>query len=335
MANDKKFIETVFEKFESLDEFNRECIGHYDADRDGKLNFKECSKLMEDVFQSKTYTLTPYYMEQIFNLLDEDKTMKPVSAFIIVDVQNDFITGSMSLLKCPAGQDGEEVIPVINNLLDTVPFDLIVYTKDWHPEDHISFVENVTQRPLTRNCKVKAEDAKVYDVVEFDGPPRTEQKLWPKHCVTNTWGSELHPDLKIAKNAQFVNKGHHSEVDSYSAFWDNNKLSQTELVKILAKHKVTDVFVCGVAYDICVGYTAFHSLEHGFRTILVEDACRGVDVKAIEETKQKLLDSGAIIVKSSQVNAIVTGEDRPTPLGLQTAKNVALARELVNRGIVK
>jgi len=81
--------------------------------------------------------------------------MKPVSAFIIVDVQNDFISGSLSLLNCPAGQDGAEVVPVINKLLDTVPFDLVVYTKDWHPDDHISFVENVNLRPLTKACKVR------------------------------------------------------------------------------------------------------------------------------------------------------------------------------------
>lgn len=82
------------------------------------------------------------------------QTLKPISAFVIVDVQNDFITGSLSLSRCPAGQDGAEVVPIINKLLDTVPFDLVVYTKDWHPENHISFIENVKQRPFSDNCKV-------------------------------------------------------------------------------------------------------------------------------------------------------------------------------------
>ncbi|XP_052794463.1 nicotinamidase-like [Mya arenaria] len=354
MAKSNDFLDNMINNCDSAENFNVECIDHYDNDRDGYLNFQECCSLLEDVCKSTTYKLSREYKDRIFNLLDEDKdgkictedfrrcvyywlkqTMKPVSAFIIVDVQNDFISGSLSLLGCPAGHDGAEVIPVINHLLDSVPFDLVVYTKDWHPENHISFVENVQNRPLAKNCKIKAGEAKVYDTVEFDGPPRTEQTLWPKHCVTNTWGSELHPDLKIMDNAEFVKKGCHSDVDSYSAFWDNNKLSQTDLVRILARHKVTDVYVCGVAYDVCVGYTALHALEHGFRTVLVDDACKGVDAKGIEETKRKLVDSGGIIVHSSQVKNIVAGEDRPAPLGLQSAKNVALARELVNRGIVK
>lgn len=82
------------------------------------------------------------------------QTLKPVSALVIVDVQNDFITGSLSLCRCPARQDGAEVVPVINQLLENVPFDLVIYTKDWHPENHISFIENVNQRPLSENCKV-------------------------------------------------------------------------------------------------------------------------------------------------------------------------------------
>ena len=82
------------------------------------------------------------------------QTLKPVSALVVVDVQNDFIDGSLNLQNCPAGQDGSEVIPIINSLIDTVPFDLIVYTKDWHPDNHISFIDNVKARPLTERCKV-------------------------------------------------------------------------------------------------------------------------------------------------------------------------------------
>lgn len=84
------------------------------------------------------------------------QTLKPVSALVVVDVQNDFIHGSLNLQNCPAGQDGSEVIPVINSLIDTVPFGLIVYTKDWHPDNHISFIDNVKSRPLTQRCKVCA-----------------------------------------------------------------------------------------------------------------------------------------------------------------------------------
>ena len=83
------------------------------------------------------------------------QTLKPISALVVVDVQNDFIVGSLNLQSCPAGQDGSEVIPVINSLLDTVPFDLVVYSKDWHPENHISFIDNVKSRPITDRCKVR------------------------------------------------------------------------------------------------------------------------------------------------------------------------------------
>ncbi|KAL4230997.1 hypothetical protein ACF0H5_011370 [Mactra antiquata] len=354
MAKSKEFLDSVFVKFDSTDDVCSECFKAYDTDRDGALNFEECSNLLTDLLKSKSHKLDEEDKERIFSLLDEDKdgrickedfrrcgyywlkqTMKPVSAFVIVDVQNDFIEGSLALHRCPAGHDGAEVIPIINKLLETIPFDLVVYTRDWHPDNHISFIENVKQWPVTNASKIKADDAKLYDTVEFEGPPRIEQKLWPKHCVSETWGAEIHPDLKIVENAVYVNKGCHPGVDSYSAFWDNNKLSQTELVRILAKHKVTDVYVCGVAYDVCVGFTSFDSLEHGFRTVLIDDACRGVEEDDIDVTKRKFVESGGIIVHSSQVKAIVTGEDRPSVLGLQTAKNVALARELVNRGIVK
>lgn len=354
MAQSKKIFETVFKQLDSMEDVCLECFDAFDEDRDGVLSFAECSKMMIDLMKSKTHSLTDEQREAIFSLLDEDKdgficqedfrrcgyywlkqVLKPVSALVVIDVQNDFIQGSLALQQCPAGHNGAEVIPVINQLIDTIPFDLIVYTKDWHPDNHISFIDNVKKRPITSSCKIKADDAQVYDTVEFDGPPRTEQKLWPKHCVKGTWGSELHPDLKIVDGAAYVNKGCHPEVDSYSAFWDNNKLSQTDLVRILSKQKVTDVYVCGVAYDVCVSFTAFDALEHGFRTVLIDDACRGVDTEAIEQTKRKLKDSGGIIVHSSQVKSIVTGEDRPSALGVQSAKNVALARELVNRGMVK
>ncbi|KAK3100778.1 hypothetical protein FSP39_025191 [Pinctada imbricata] len=250
-----------------------------DEDKDGKLNKTD--------FLGNCY----YWLKQILN---------PVSALVIVDVQNDFLEGSLALRNCPAGQDGLGVIPAINSVLDTVTFDLVVYTRDWHPQDHISFVDNVKQRPLHSSCKVKQSDAKLYDTVVFAGPPITEQKLWPRHCVQGSWGAEIHTELKIPDNHVIVDKGKRSEVDSYSAFWDNNKLSQTELVSVLSNHKVTDVHLCGVAYDVCVGFTGLHSIEHGFRTILIEDACRGVCLEDIDQMRKNLLEKGSVNCKYMQ-----------------------------------
>ena len=140
--------------------------------------------------------------------------MKPRSAFVIVDVQNDFISGSLAIKNCPAGQEGEEVVPPINRLLDTVPFTMHCYSLDWHPADHISFIDNVKMRKLSPESKVggrpslfnlietveisNPERCALYDTVTFEGPNGLmEQVLWPAHCVQDSWGAELHQDLKV------------------------------------------------------------------------------------------------------------------------------------------
>ena len=107
--------------------------------------------------------------------------------------------------------------------------------------------------------------------------------------------------LQVMDNAIFVHKGVHPDIDSYSAFWDNNKMSQTTLAERMREKKITDLYVCGLAYDVCVGATAKHSLEHGYRTILVEDGCRGISVEDILSTRDKLVEEHAVVVNSSQV----------------------------------
>ena len=105
--------------------------------------------------------------------------MKPKSAFVIVDVQNDFISGSLAIKNCPAGQNGEEVVPPINRLLDTVPFTMHCYSLDWHPADHISFIDNVHMRKLSYDSKVSSADrCALYDTVTFEeveGRPKMDQ----------------------------------------------------------------------------------------------------------------------------------------------------------------
>lgn len=255
--------------------------------------------------------------------------LDPVSVLIIVDVQNDFISGTLAIKDCPAGQDGAAVVPIINKVLKEAPFDLVVYSLDWHPPNHISFIENVHIRKMHSSCEISADSAKTLDTVVFDGPHVTEQTLWPSHCVQNSWGAKLHEDLKIVENAVYINKGTNPDIDSYSAFWDNKKLSQTGLVKELTKRKVTDVYVCGLAYDVCVGATATHSVEHGFRTVLIEDGSRGVHLGDIEQTRERLRKKGIVVVESSEVPGMVNATDRSPELGYQAAVNVAMARRLV------
>lgn len=114
-----------------------------------------------------------------------------------MDVQNDFISGTLNISNCSAQQNGFEVISPINRLLDTVQFDAVFYSLDWHPSDHISFIDNIQLRPLHHTSPVTAENAKTYDTVIFAGPPPMKQRLWPRHCVQDTWGAELHKDLKV------------------------------------------------------------------------------------------------------------------------------------------
>ena len=124
--------------------------------------------------------------------------LNPVSVLLIVDVQNDFITGSLALKHCPAGEDGEEVVPIIQDLLSRNLFSIVGYTFDWHPPNHCSFIDNVSLYPLHSSSPVQnAENAKVFDVVIYDKTPLIDQVLWPRHCQMDSWGAELHKEVKV------------------------------------------------------------------------------------------------------------------------------------------
>lgn len=247
----------------------------------------------------------------------------PSCAFIVVDVQNDFISGTLSLKNETTGQDPEGVIPVINKLVEQVPWDLVVYSIDWHPKNHISFFENRGCHAFHETCKISAKDVKLFDTVLFKDSCSacgyTEQTLWPSHCMQGTWGAELHKDLKVADKSLKIYKGINPDVGSYSAFWDNKKCSSTVLQEELQSRGITHTFVCGLAYDVCVAFTATHSLELGYRTIVIDDGSCGTSAEAIEKVKAKLRSQHCIMVKSSQVADIAAGRVRLLELGLQTA----------------
>ena len=203
------------------------------------------------------------------------------SALIIVDVQNDFITGSLALLKCKAHQDGAEVVQSINQLLNKKrqKFDLIVYTMDYHPPDHISF------------------------------------SRWPVHCVANTWGAKLHCELMLLnnnndgdqqnqQNVLIIKKGTDKHIDSYSAFWDNEHRSETELNTKLKQENIENVFICGLALDFCVYYTAMDSAKEGYNTYIIKDCCRsmnGDDSQETIEQRRNLKQFGIKLIITSEV----------------------------------
>ncbi len=179
-------------------------------------------------------------------------------ALIVVDVQNDFIAGSLAVPNA-AG-----IISVINNLPGE--FDEYVYTQDWHPLDHSSFKEN-------------------------GGP-------WPVHCVQMSVGSEFHKDLKLKEDSICISKGVFQEVDSYSAFFDNDKNKSTGLSERLQAKDITEVHICGLATDYCVKFSVLDALSEGFKVYVIKDACRGVDIEPgdSERALEEMKEAGAIIV---------------------------------------
>ena len=354
-GNSGSATEDYFLKFKSDTAINNkanidECFKHFDKNHDNALDFVEFEQLLKSLFffHGNSYFMQKPNMQSMFNKFDMNKddritreefeyfwfklikpTLLPCNALIIVDVQNDFIDGTLSLKRCAAKHDGSEVVPCINHLLDTVPFDVIVYTLDWHPADHCSFIENVHIRKLSPNSP-KKENIKTFDTVIFQDYPDIDQKLWPAHCIQGSWGSELHPELKVVDEATdkmkrrvvYTKKGCKSDIDSYSAFFDNCKLNETPLNSDLRKLGVTDIYLCGVAADVCVAATSADGLSLNYRVIYVEDACRGVDPKDIVEQKKRLVSQGAIMVNSKQVYNMVTCRDRRPELGYSTFKTL-------------
>ena len=159
-------------------------------------------------------------------------------------------------------------------MIDTVPFNLHCYSIDWHPSDHVSFIDNIHMRQLHPDSKIQDPGAaELFQTVIFTGPPKTEQVLWPRHCQQNSWGAELHKDLKFHQNAKLIKKGINPDVDSYSAFFDNAKLGKTGLEEVIRSEGCTDVFVCGIATDVCVGKGKYKMEYEQFYHIIFSIHC--------------------------------------------------------------
>ena len=179
-----------------------------------------------------------------------------MKSLILVDIQNDFLPGGA--LAVP---NGDEIIPVVNKLQPLFP--LVVATQDWHPANHGSFAANHPGK-------------KPFDQIDLNGLPQT---LWPVHCVQGTVGAELAPVLNRERISRIFQKGTDPGVDSYSGFFDNGRRHATGMAKWLAGRGVTEVYVCGLATDYCVKFTALDAVGAGFKTHLLEDASRGVNLR--------------------------------------------------------
>lgn len=197
-------------------------------------------------------------------------------ALIVVDVQNDFCPGGK--LEVP---NGDEIIAPINRL--TPYFEYIVQTQDWHPTNHSSFASNHINR-------------KPFETIDVD---YGKQVLWPDHCVQGSRGAEFHPMLETGNTNLFIRKGFRSEIDSYSAFYENDQATSTGLKGYLDSLKISTVFITGLATDFCVKWTALDAIKSGYNTYLICDAVKGIDIdNSVQKAMKEMYDSGVEFILS-------------------------------------
>ncbi|MDY6468192.1 bifunctional nicotinamidase/pyrazinamidase [Acinetobacter faecalis] len=196
--------------------------------------------------------------------------MQKNAALIVVDVQNGFTPGGNLAVA-----NADEIIPNINEI--ATYFENIIITQDWHPEDHISFAQNHANK-------------NPFDTVELD---YGTQVLWPSHCVQGTHDAELHPNLKLPTAQLIIRKGFHRHIDSYSAFMEADHKTTTGLSGYLKERAIDTVFVVGIATDFCVAWTAIDAVTLGFKTFVIADATKGIDLNgSLQQAWQDMLEAG-------------------------------------------
>jgi len=204
---------------------------------------------------------------------------KRTSVLLITDIQPDFLPGGP--LAVP---QGDQILQPVAQLLEAKLFDLVVAIQDWHPREHISFASNHPER-------------KAFDRIELYGH---EQTLWPDHCVQGTPGAGLHPAVPWTAVSAIIRKGTDTAVDSYSGFRNNwgphGERTPTGLAGYLRDRGVEQTFVCGLARDFCVAWTARDALQQGFKTYLLWDLCRSIDSSKDEQLRRDLTAAGVVVV---------------------------------------
>ena len=209
------------------------------------------------------------------------------AALILVDIQNDFLPGGA--LAVPAG---DEVIPVANRLIER--FENVIATQDWHPANHGSFAS-------------QHGDSEVGEVIQLNG---LEQILWPDHCIQGTRGAEFAETLNRNDRVRVFPKGTDREIDSYSGFFDNGQRKATGLSDYLQTESIVRVYVLGLATDYCVKFTALDAKRLGFETFLVEDGCRGVNLRPGDSNAaiREMRDAGIVPIQSETLIAELGSE---------------------------
>ena len=192
------------------------------------------------------------------------------TALLVIDIQNDF---------CPAGAlevaGGNEIVPYINK--EMVKYDCVVLTQDWHPKGHSSFAtSHEGKNPL-----------------ELIKMPYGEQVLWPDHCVQGSKGAEFHPDLNIEQANAIIRKGSNPFIDSYSAFFENDRKTPTGLDGYFKSLEIENINLVGLATDFCVNYSAQDAANLGYKVSVLEKMCRAIDLNgSLAAAKSEMQDCG-------------------------------------------
>ncbi len=197
----------------------------------------------------------------------------PDDALIEIDMQNDF---------CPGGAlavtGGDAIVPRINALMGD--FKVVVLTQDWHPADHSSFADT-------------HPGAAVFSVMEM---PYGNQVLWPRHCVQGSGGAEFHADLQTYPAQMVIRKGFRAGIDSYSAFFENDRTTPTGLDGYLRARGVTQITLVGLATDFCVAYSALDAAQLGYGVIVLQGACRAIDLGGSLAAMQAQMRAAGVIL---------------------------------------
>jgi len=213
--------------------------------------------------------------------------LRQTDALLVIDMQLDFLPGGALAVA-----DGDHILPGINTL--AARFDHVILTQDWHPRNHISFASTHHKQPFT-------------DTIQA---PYGTQHLWPNHCIQNTPGANLHPDLSISHAELILRKGFRKDIDSYSAFTENDGATPTGLAGYLRERGLTRLFFTGLAYDFCVGFSALAAARLGFESLVIEDLTRAVNLSpgsgrpnTVDATNTAFAAANVLRISSSELPA--------------------------------
>lgn len=195
-------------------------------------------------------------------------------ALIVIDMQNDF---------CPGGAlavaGGDQIVQPINALIGE--FDAVVLTQDWHPSDHASFADNHPGAAPFSETRM----------------PYGPQVLWPAHCVIGTPGADFHPGLELGRAELVIRKGFRPQIDSYSAFYENDRETPTGLAGYLRERGLTRLSLVGLAHDFCVAYSAIDAARLGFQATVIESATRAIDLDGSRDRARAEMRAAGVILE--------------------------------------